>query len=535
VPKKTQTETAATLPGLRARTGLSADERGRVITICIALFAFTLLVYWTLGPQNTVYPHQVNQANNLIHGHVDLLPQYTIFAENVERSLYDGEGFCYPPGDPQISTVPNARISAGCKTYLMYSPGPAFLAVPAVAVWGNSLNQTLLSVLFGAATAPIVFLIAARFSSKALTRFLLTVLMMFGTVLWYVASNGGVWYFAHTTATFFIFAAIYFTLAKPQPLFAAAMLGAAFLCRPTMIASGLFFVIAFIPLWLRKPEENGGRWGLNFSPIARFAAGLAPFLAIEGVFNYLRFDTPFETGYGYTEQAFQDFQKPLYTHGLFDIRYMPKHPRILLEAMPVFTKPGDPCDTSASCAPVIPSQNGLAIWVTTPAFLMTVFTGVTDRRIVRIGLALIAAACVYLLVRAMSNVVTDEWVTADVPPFAFELLPFWGMIGVAVFFSIRNRDLLVAACWGAIIPLALAISYFAATGWAQWGYRYGLDFTPFLWLLVARHISDNLKAWHVALIVAAVAVNLFGILCFYHFDASNLGGWTWVAPGERFG
>lgn len=535
MPNQTSYDAGSALPGVRTQTALTADERGRVATICIALFAVTLLVYWLLGPQETNAPHQVNQANNLIHGHIDLLPQYTVNFRGVERSLYDGEGFCYPPGDPEIATVTGARISPDCKTYLMYAPGPAFLAVPAVAVWGNSFNQTVLSVIFGAATAPIVFLIAARFSSKTFTRLLLTILMMFGTILWFVASHGGVWFFAHTTATFFIFAAIYFTLARPQPLLAAAMLGAAFLCRPTMIATGLFFVVAFVPLWLRKPEDNGGRWGLNLSPIAGFASGLAPFFAIEGIFNYIRFDTPLETGYGYTEQGFQDFQKSLYTHGLFDVRYMVKHPRILFEAMPEFSQPGDPCHNSASCAPVVPSKNGLAIWVTTPAFLMTVFTGVTDRRIIRIGVALIAAACAYLLLRAMSHIVTDSWMTADFPPFAVELLPFWGMIGAAVFFSIRNRDLLVAACWAAIIPVALVISYFAATGFAQWGYRYGLDFTPFLWLLVARHIGDNLKPWHIALIVAGVAINLFGVLCWYHFDPSAMNGWAWVAEGDRFG
>lgn len=30
-------------------------------------------------------------------------------------------------------------------------------------------------------------------------------------------------------------------------------------------------------------------------------------------------------------------------------------------------------------------------------------------------------------------------------------------------------------------------------------------------------------------------VSLFGVLSFFHFDGSNLGGWTWVAQGERFG
>jgi hypothetical protein len=527
-------DAAATLPG-RSRARILADERATVVLICVALFSVTLLVYWLLGPQTTGSPHQVSQANNLIHGHIDLQAEYTINFENVERSLYDGEGFCYPPGDPQIDTVPGARVTPDCKTYLMYSPMPAFVAIPPVLIFGNEFNQTLLSVLFGAATAPIVFLVAARFSSKRSTQLWMTALMMFGTLMFWVASNGGVWFFAHATAVFFIFAAIYFTLARPNPLFAAALLGAAFLCRPTMLASGMFFVLAFAPLWVRRPEDNDGHWGVNPSPIASFAAGLMPFLAIEGLWNYLRFDSPLETGYGYTEQAYQDFQKPLYVHGQFDVRYFVKHPRILFEAMPVFTPPGDPCDTSAHCAPVIPSQNGLAIWVTTPAFLLSVFTGVTDRRIVRWGAIAIALACAYLMARAMSGFFTQDWITSEFPPIAIEMAPFWAMIGIAVYFSWRTRDLLVAACWAAIIPICLELFYYAATGWSQFGYRYGLDFTPFLWLLVARFVGEDMKWWVKALIVAGIIVNLAGVLFFYHLDGHNLFGWTWVAQGDRLG
>lgn len=44
---------------------------------------------------------------------------------------------------------------------------------------------------------------------------------------------------------------------------------------------------------------------------------------------------------------------------------------------------------------------------------------------------------------------------------------------------------------------------------------YGLNFTPFVGRLVAPQIGDGLKPWHVALIVAPLAVNLSGI-CLYH-------------------
>jgi hypothetical protein len=42
--------------------------------------------------------------------------------------------------------------------------------------------------------------------------------------------------------------------------------------------------------------------------------------------NYLRFDNPLESGYGYTEQTRQDELQFVYPHGLFDISYVERHP-----------------------------------------------------------------------------------------------------------------------------------------------------------------------------------------------------------------
>jgi hypothetical protein len=522
-------ELEATLP--RAIPISLTEKRLRIASICVALFAVTFGLYWFLGPQNTFYPHQVNQANNIIHGHLDQVPQYSKNLNTLERVMYDGQGFCFQPGDPEAATVVNPRFSANCKVYMQHSLGPAFIVIPGVLVWGNDLNQTLVSVIFGAMTAPIVFLIAARFSKKLLNQLLLTVLMMFGTVLWWVASNGGVWFFAHTTGTFFLFAAIYWAIARPNPLLAGAMLGAAFLCRPTLIATGLFFVIIFIPVWLKRPTEEGGRWGINLMPVMGFAAGLAPFLALEGIFNYLRYDNPLESGYGYTEQLYQTSLSvgpdSVYAHGLFSLKYITRHPPVALEAMPIFTRPGTDCGNGLDCAPVMSPLFGMAIWATTPVFLAALFTGVNNKIVSRVGAVLVAAACGIILSRAVSRYWESSWETAKIP-FGIHLLPFWLMIAVAVFFSVRNRDRLVVACWAAIIPTAFAIFNFAATGWAQFGYRYGLDFSPFLWLLVARFIGDNLKWWHVVLIAIAIAVNLGGVLFTYQFDPHHTNNWVWL-------
>jgi len=183
-------------------------ERQRVLAIAVALFFFTFLAYYLTGPdfdllgvdvqnEGTPYAHQVNQANNLIHGHLDFVPEYTKNFNTLERVMYDGEGFCFKPGDPEAAKVTGARISPDCKTFMQHSLGPALMVIPGVLIWGNNLNQILVSIIFGAMTAPVVFLIARYFSTKLTNQLVLTALMMFGTIFWWVASNGGVWFFAH--------------------------------------------------------------------------------------------------------------------------------------------------------------------------------------------------------------------------------------------------------------------------------------------------------------------------------------------------
>jgi uncharacterized membrane protein len=135
-----------------------------------------------------------------------------------------------------------------------------------------------------------------------------------------------------------------------------------------------------------------------------------------------------------------------------------------------------------------------------------------------------------LIVGAASNRLgMSHWTPADVP-FGLHLLPFWLLIGLAIALALRYRDRLVVACWAAIVPIALFNWMFAATGWAQFGYRYGLDFMPFLFLLVVITIT-RIKRYQLLLIGASVLVNLWGVLWILKFAQASppLFGWTWVS------
>jgi hypothetical protein len=56
-----------------------------------------------------------------------------------------------------------------------------------------------------------------------------------------------------------------------------------------------------------------------------------------------------------------------------------------------------------------------------------------------------------------------------------------------------------------------------ASGFVQFGYRYTLDFTPFLVLLTASDIGCDLSWWKKALIIASIAVNAWGVIMIHFF------------------
>jgi hypothetical protein len=508
-----------------------------IIAAVLALAAF--VAYWYVGPQETAYSYQVSQANNILHGHLDLRPEHTRNLGVLEQVLYDGERFCLPEGgdnarleaiveyaDAVAAGVPAAEardqvVSDDCKIYMQHAVGPALIVLPGVAVWGLDLNQALVSAVFGAMTAVVVFAIARSLTPNRATQIGLSVLVLFGTIFWWVAANGGVWMFAHTTAVFFTFCAIYFTLVKRNPLMAGVCLGAAFMCRPTVLMSGLFFVVAFADLWWRAHQEDRNVLGrIDWTVAMKFAAGIAPFMALTLLLNYLRYDSPFESGYNYVESSHQVYLRHLYNEGSFDLSYIQRHPPVIFGGMPLF---------QASAPYVLPTWFGIATWVTTPAFLYAFFPNIKHNRpLVIAGAILLALACLFMIGRAFST--AWDIGLSDVTPFmSFHLLPFWTMTAVAVVAAIRARDRLTVACWAAIIPTALLIFNFAFVGYAQFGYRYALDFMPFLWLLTARAIGDEIKWHHWLLISIGVGVSLWGVLWIYHFQPNgSFGIEEWV-------
>jgi hypothetical protein len=79
-------------------------------------------------------------------------------------------------------------------------------------------------------------------------------------------------------------------------------------------------------------------------------------------------------------------------------------------------------------------------------------------------------------------------------------------------FRASLKDHVVRASWLAIALTLIPIVTYYGIGYVQFGYRYSLDFMPFLMLLVARGLPPVMTRASMALIAASVIINIWGAI-----------------------
>jgi len=112
------------------------------------------------------------------------------------------------------------------------------------------------------------------------------------------------------------------------------------------------------------------------------------------------------------------------------------------------------------------------------------------------------------------------------PPYA---MPSWSALAIwittpafiyAFFAPIKER--LNRFLWIAILLIFTIVLSHGGTGWAQFGYRFAVDFYPFLILLVIKSVAKTgLKRHHWILLVLSIIVNLWGVLWINKFGWVN--------------
>jgi hypothetical protein len=293
----------------------------------------------------------------------------------------------------------------------------------------------LVSCAVGAAAVGCFWVAARRLWSDVRFAAGMTVLLALGTNFWWLSSDGGFWSFAHVAATCFLTAGLAEATGRRRPELVGLAVGLAGLSRlPVFLIAPLY---AYLVLRgdLRIERRNVER-------LLRFGAVVGVAAAVYLAYNAARYGTILDRGY-YDEQYASE---PWFARGRFDITYIPRHLRAIFFRWPA-VQPGFPY--------VVPRAIGVALVVTTPAFLYAVRARLDGRS--RAALAALALVAIPLLTHG-------------------------------------------------------------TTGWSQFGYRFALDAFPALAILTASGMRERLTRISVTAIAWCVLVNLWGVLAFNIFE-----------------
>jgi len=284
----------------------------------IAVLVF--IIYFVTSHGSTAFNHFVRLADAFIDGRLYLVdaPDY------LELARY------------------------GEKAFVINPPAPTLFLLPWVAIWGISANQTIVSMMVGAAAIGLFWVAATQMRWSLPLKAAITLLLAFGTNFWWAATDGSLWTFAHVSAVFFLMAALVETTGRNRPWLVGILVGLAGLSRLTTFLTFPFFVYTV------AQGADGRR--ILLRRLAIFGLALAAMVGIYLAYNYGRYETFSDQGYYHPQYLSETW----FSKGRFDISYIPRHLDAILFMGPVVTEE----------FPFLkPSSFGLGLFFTTPALL----------------------------------------------------------------------------------------------------------------------------------------------------------------------
>jgi hypothetical protein len=263
-------------------------------------------------------------------------------------------------GPPPAYTGNNDFANYQGRWFVVFPPFPAVLLLPIVALAGTVTRvRDGQFFLWLAGIAPSVLFLAleklrrtGQSRTTLATSFALACLFALGTVYFFTAVQGTVWYAAHVVGATLAASYLLFALDAAHPLLAGTALGLGLLTRAPLVFMA--------PLWLLEAMRVHARSRRSLlKSLGLFGLPIAVSLAFLGWYNQARFGSPWESGYRYLTVA---WQARMQQWGLFHYHYLGRNLGVFLTSLPYPAGPNSPAALQIN-------GHGLALWFTSPFFL----------------------------------------------------------------------------------------------------------------------------------------------------------------------
>lgn len=459
-------------------------------------------------------PHFVYQAKAWLEGRLDLDPD--VLPERNPR-----------PGTPLPTVIGRmplfedwacVRLVEGKKVRCegplregdrFYSSFPAFpsvLMLPFVAIHGYQLNDTSFGVLVGALAVALFYALLRRLSltgeSERSPRenAALALLLGFGTVFFYCAIRGEVWFSAEVMGVALSSLYLRNAAGARRPVLAGLFFSMAALTRTPLLFAGVFFLLEALcpgPERLSQLAKLKEDFRPALSKLGWFAAGAAPLGLMGALYNYVRFGNPAEFGHNFI--YFNRVNADIDRYGLFDLSYLSRNLEAAFLKLPSFS----------STAPWLGyDPHGLTLLLTFPllVFLLVPRERKKPTQLWWLGLAACLALPLLLTMAVPAQSRRAEW-------WLLVSLCALGAVAMALRLAERPRRLHFPL-WLTVGACALPGFLYQNTGYMQFGFRFSLDYTPHLLVLFAIGGWSLKNRWVLGAAALGVAVSFWGAAAF---------------------
>lgn len=466
---------------------LTPETRSRRVLIGLGIYLACLVVYALMAgdrlAQHTPYNHYALLADAWLHGRHHLLGNPPSYAGMNDFALFDA------------------------KWHISFPPFPAVLMMPLVWLAGSPENfRDGQFVVWLAGVGPaVLFLVleklrrTERSERSEVDNVRLALLFAFGTVYFFSAVQGTVWFAAHVVGVGLAALFVLFALDAERPALAGAMLGCMFLTRTTTTLVGVFFALEAVRVAYTRagaageparalPAEGpffdraiavlkGADRARLVRLVATFSIPVLVAFAFASWLNHARFGDPAPWAFGH-EHLQVGWKTRIDRWGLFSFHFLPRNLAVMLGSLPWRPLPTEPkvalelAGMTFHVPHFVISGHGLALWWTTPVYL---------------------------------------WL---VRPKRVDFL--WGAAAVA-----------------ALGPCVMNLLY-QNSGWFQFGYRFSNDYAVFLFVLLALSPRRLSRAFWIAA-AWAVLWNTFGAASFQRARYDAFYSHEAAVPTRRYG